>query len=86
MPLLKRKQEKTTVLSVRVPLSIKAEMDHLRQLADDSGFDLTGSLTDAVLRWIKQIREELNSTSGARATLSARYAGGPVVDGNGARS
>ena len=59
MALLKRKQEKTTTLSVRVPLSIKQEMDALRQLADDSGFDLTASLTDAVVKWTKQVREEL---------------------------
>jgi hypothetical protein len=63
MALLKRKQEKTTTLSVRVPVSVKQEMDALRQLADDSGFDLTASLTDAVVKWTKQVREELTTSA-----------------------
>ncbi len=61
MALLKRKQEKTTTVSVRVPISIKGQMDTLRQLADEAGFDLTGSLSDAVIKWTKQVHEELAS-------------------------
>jgi hypothetical protein len=49
MALLKRKQEKTTTLSVRVPVSVKQEMD--------------ASLTDAVVKWTKQVREELTTSA-----------------------
>jgi hypothetical protein len=59
MALLKRKAEKTIIISVRVPMSIKEQMDTVRKLADDAGYDLTGSLSDAVVKWVKQVREEL---------------------------
>jgi hypothetical protein len=61
LALLKRKQEKTTVISVRVPTSIKQQMETLRVLADTKGFDLTGSLTDVVVKWMKQVHEELTA-------------------------
>jgi hypothetical protein len=61
MALLKRKQEKTTTISVRVPMSVKEQMDTLRQLADANGFDLSGSLTDAVTKWTRQVYEELGN-------------------------
>ena len=44
MGLLKRKEEKTEVISVRVPGSAKAELDELRQRAEAGGFDLAGSM------------------------------------------
>ncbi len=59
MSLLKRKQEKTATVSVRVPLSVKEQIDTLRKLADDKGYDLTASLTDALVKWTKQAQEEL---------------------------
>jgi hypothetical protein len=59
MSLLKRKQEKTGTVSVRVPLSVKEQIDTLRKLADSKGFDLTASLTDALVKWTKQAQEEL---------------------------
>ena len=59
MSLLKRKQEKTATVSVRVPLSVKEQIDTLRKLADGKGFDLTASLTDALVKWTKQAQEEL---------------------------
>jgi hypothetical protein len=62
MSLLKRKQEKTATVSVRVPMSAKQMMDTDRPLADAKGFDLSGSLTDAVVKWAKQVHEELTTT------------------------
>jgi hypothetical protein len=59
MALLKRKQEKTTTLSLRVPVSVKQDIDTLRTIADQAGFDLVGSLADAVIKWTKQVHEEL---------------------------
>jgi hypothetical protein len=81
MSLLKRKPEKTTTISVRVPVSIKQEMDTLRQLSDASGFDLTASLTDAVVKWTKQVREELGSqASPVNKTRSVNGAHPPNSD------
>jgi hypothetical protein len=45
MGLLMRKEEKTEVISVRVPGSAKAEFDELRQRAEAGGYDLAGSLS-----------------------------------------
>jgi hypothetical protein len=60
MSLLKRKQEKTATVSIRVPVSVKEQIDALRQHADARGLDLTGSLTDALVKWTKQAQEELD--------------------------
>jgi hypothetical protein len=43
MALLKRKAEKTTIISVRIPMSVKEQIETLRELAETKGFDLTGS-------------------------------------------
>jgi hypothetical protein len=59
MALLKRKPEGSKVLSVRIPESAHKEFDELQVLADAKGFDLRGSLTDAVLQWLRQARKEL---------------------------
>ena len=63
MGLLKRKEEKTEVISVRVPGSAKAKLDELRQRAEAGGFDLAGSMSEAV-RIIKQIGAELREPAG----------------------
>jgi len=64
MGLLKRKEEKTEVISVRVPGSAKAEFDELRQRADAAGYDLAGSISEAVVRIIRQIGAELRDGAG----------------------
>jgi len=79
--LLKRKPERNETISIRVPLSVKSEVSALREIADKRGFDLTASLTDAVLQWIKQVRKELTSTDQEGEALSARKAGGAVLNG-----
>jgi len=65
MALLKRKEEKTEVISVRVPGSAKAELDELRQRAEAGGYDLAGSLSEAVVRIIRQISAELREPAGS---------------------
>ena len=59
MALLKRKAEKTDTISIRIPLSVKDQIEMLRQIADANGFDLTASLSDAVIKWTRQVAEEL---------------------------
>jgi hypothetical protein len=65
MALLKRKAEKTDILSIRIPLSVKDQIEMLRQLADAQGFDLTGSLSDVVIKWVRQVSEELQGSPAA---------------------
>jgi hypothetical protein len=55
MGVLKRKEERTETITVRVPASVKAEFDRLRERADAAGFDLGATRT------AKQIREELDA-------------------------
>jgi len=60
MPVLKRKADRTTTITLRIPVSLKGEIDHLRPLADVNGFDVNVSLVDAISRCAKQMAEELN--------------------------
>jgi hypothetical protein len=85
MALLKRKPETSKVLSVRIPQSAHKEFDELQALADAKGFDLRGSLTDAVLQWIKQARRELSGKAGETESLSVHKARGMTVNGSGER-
>lgn len=65
MALLKRKQEKTGIASIRLPMSAIQELQTLRKLADDKGYDLNASMADALLKWMKQAREELSANNDA---------------------
>jgi hypothetical protein len=71
MALLKRKQEKTTTISIRLPISTKEQMGTLREMADKAGFDLVGSLTDAVIKWIEKVSEELSPHATTRHSNGA---------------
>jgi uncharacterized protein YicC (UPF0701 family) len=64
MGLLKHKEEKSETISVRVPASVKAELDDLRKRADAEGFDLTATITEALVRLAKQVRSELDGRAG----------------------
>ena len=48
MGILKRKDERTETVTVRVPASVKAELDQLREETGAAGFDLNATLSDAV--------------------------------------
>ena len=85
MALLKRKPETSKVLSVRIPQSAHQEFDELQALADAKGFDLRGSLTDAVLQWIRQARRELGGSAGETEGLSVHKARSMTVNGSGER-
>ncbi|MBV8137807.1 MAG: hypothetical protein JO121_19590 [Deltaproteobacteria bacterium] len=63
MGLLKRKEEKTEVISVRVPASAKAELDELHQRAEAGGYDLAASMSEPVVRIIRQIGAELREAA-----------------------
>ena len=64
---------------MRVPDSAKAEFDELRQRAEVDAFDLAGSMSEAVVRIIRQIGSELREATGTCTDPSraARTRGGP---------
>ena len=61
MGVLKRKEERTATITVRVPASVKAEFDQFRKRMDANGFDLNATLGDTLTRLARQIREELDA-------------------------
>jgi hypothetical protein len=60
MGVLKRKGEATATVTVRVPVSVKGALDQLREETAAAGFDVNGTLTEAVVRVTRQMREELD--------------------------
>jgi len=73
---LKRKADRTTTITLRVPMSMKSELDHLRPLADANGFDVNVSLVDALSKCVKQMADELKGMAAPSHTHSAN--GTPV--------
>ena len=84
MGLLKRKEEKSETISVRVPGSVKAELEELRQRADAAGFDLTATITEALVRLLKQVRSELEgqAAKGSGRKRTDKAAGAAMSDGS----
>ncbi len=65
MGILKRKGERTATVTVRVPRSVRVELDRLRDETAKAGFDLNGTLAETVVRVTRQIREELGQATQA---------------------
>jgi uncharacterized protein YicC (UPF0701 family) len=61
MGVLKRKDERNETITIRIPASLKSELEQLRQRADAAGFNLGTTITESLTRLAKQIREELDS-------------------------
>ena len=83
MGVLKRKDERTQTIMVRVPESIKAELDRLREESNSAGFDLNATLSDAVIRMTRQIRAELRQIASKPNGVS-RVNGLAVAEGKAA--
>ena len=75
MGVLRKKDERTETITVRIPSSVKAELDQLRERADVAGFDLNATMSESMTRLAKQVREELDA---AAAEPKANRAGGPA--------
>jgi hypothetical protein len=60
MGVLKQREERTAVIAVRVPSSLKTQFQVLRKRTDDAGFDLSATILDALTRLAKQVRDELD--------------------------
>src|SRR5260370_14317822 len=72
MGIVRRKGERTGTVTVRVPASVKAELDRLREDTGAAGFDLNATLSDAVMRVTRQIRDELKQVAQHRAPAGER--------------
>jgi len=75
MGVLRKKDERTETITVRIPSSVKAELDQLRERADVAGFDLNATMSESMTRLAKQVREELDA---AATEPKANRAGGPA--------
>src|SRR5580698_2860873 len=60
MGVLKKKEERTETVTVRIPSSVKAEIDQLRDRAEATGFDLNATMSESLTRLVRQVREELD--------------------------
>jgi hypothetical protein len=75
MALLKQTYIPTTLVSVRVPISVKAELATLRKAAEKNGFDFTATLAAMFEGNLKTIRSELDALD----RKPASHANGAVV-------
>ena len=71
MGVLKRKEETTETITLRVPASVKAEIDRLRERANDAGFDLNATISESIVRLTRQMREEMDALDGQSAGARA---------------
>ena len=67
MGVLKRKEEPTQTITLRVPASVKAEMDRLRERTSEAGFDLNATISETIIRLTRQMREEMDGLDGKTA-------------------
>jgi hypothetical protein len=79
MGVLRKKDERTETITVRIPSSVKAELDQLRERSDAAGFDLNATMSESMTRLARQVREELDAaTPGPKANKA-----GGVTHANG---
>ena len=71
MGVLKQKEDRTAVIALRVPASLKSQFQVLRKRADDAGFDLSATILDA-LRLAKQVRDELDRMRDEQHEINGR--------------
>jgi hypothetical protein len=64
MPLVKRKHQPTTTITLRVPLALKGELEALRKLALKADVDFTASIGEMVTGMFKSMRGELEALTG----------------------
>ena len=81
MEILKRKQEPNKTLIIRVPASVKARLEALRKAADEAGYDVSATVSEAIIRLTDQIEQALKG--GRQKPIRERTANG--LDGESAR-
>jgi MoxR-like ATPase len=65
MGVLKKKEERTETVTIRIASSVKAEIDQLRERAEATGFDLNATMSESLTRLVRQVREELDGIAAA---------------------
>jgi hypothetical protein len=60
MEILKRKQEPNRTLIIRVPASVKARLEALRKAADEAGYDVSATVSEAIIKLTDQIEQALH--------------------------
>jgi hypothetical protein len=89
MGVLKRKEEKSETIALRVPESLKTDLEELRKRTDAAGFDLTATITESLIRLSRQVRSELDGSTGrtafsGRSTRVKGVADGAISNGTAA--
>ena len=74
MEILKRKQEPNKTLIIRVPASVKARLETLRKAADEAGYDVSATVSEAIIRLTDQIEQALKG--GRQKPIRERTANG----------
>jgi hypothetical protein len=64
MGVLKRKEEPTETITLRVPASVKAEIDRLRERSSEAGFDLNATICESIIRLTRRMRDEMDGLDG----------------------
>lgn len=67
MGVLKRKDEPSETITLRVPASVKAEIDRLRERTSEAGFDLNATICESITRLTRQMRDEMDGLDGKTA-------------------
>jgi len=67
MGVLKRKEEPSETITLRVPASVKAEIDRLRERTNEAGFDLNATICETIIRLTRQMRDEMDGLDGKTA-------------------
>ena len=80
MGVLKKKEERTETVTIRIASSVKAEIDQLRERAEATGFDLNATMSESLTRLVRQVREELDGIAAAPNSRGNR-ARAPQVNG-----
>ena len=65
--MLKRKEEPSENITLRVPASVKAEIDLLRERTSEAGFDLNATICESIIRLTRQMRDEMDGLDGKTA-------------------
>ena len=66
MGVLKKKEERTETVTIRIPSSVKAEIDQLRDRAEATGFDLNATMSESLTRLVQDRYGK--SSTGSRST------------------
>ena len=84
MGVLKRKEEPTETITLRIPASVKAEIDRLRERTNEAGFDLNGTICESIIRLTRQVRDEMDALEGK--TVGRDHSRKPAIANGLARS